>query len=86
MIVTRGLELMSKPKSLREDICHLELPGKLRKEIDSQTIDKCLPADVQYACRYWVDHLQQRRKRIRNQDAVHLLLHEHFLHWLGLKL
>lgn len=82
IIASRCLELMSRPECLREDICHLESPGKLRREIDGQTMDKCLPADLRYACRYWVDHLEQSGKRIRDQDAVHIFLQEHFLHWV----
>ena len=82
MLKTRCLELMSRPKSLRENICRLESPGMLRKEIHSQTIDDCLPGDVRYGCRYWVHHLEQSGRRIRDQDAVHIFLQEHFLHWL----
>jgi hypothetical protein len=82
MLKTRCLELMSRPKSLCENICRLESPGTLRREIHSQTIDDYLPGDVQYSCRYWVHHLEQSGRRIRDQDAVHIFLQEHFLHWL----
>jgi hypothetical protein len=81
-IAIRCLELMSSSKCLREDICHLEWPGKLRREINSQTIDKYLPADVRYACRYWVHHLEQSGKRVYDQNVVHVFLQEHFLYWL----
>jgi hypothetical protein len=79
-IVTRCLELMS--IHLGEDICHLEFLGKLRREIDIQIVDECLSADVRYACRYWVYHLEQGKRPIRDWDAVHMFLREHFLHWL----
>ena len=79
MLAASCLKLMS---SLSENICRLESPGTLRREIDSQTIDDCLPADVRYACRYWIHHLEQSGKRIRDQDTVHIFFQEHFLHWL----
>lgn len=82
MLKTRCLEIMSRPKSLRKNICRLESPGTLRREILSQTIDDCLPGDVRYSCRYWVHHLKQSGGRIRDQDAIHIFLQEHFLHWL----
>jgi hypothetical protein len=81
-IAIKCLELMSQPQCLREDICELETPGKLRTKIDSQTIDRRLPADVRYACRHWVYHLENNNRPIRDQDRVHIFLREHFLHWL----
>jgi len=81
MLATRCLELLSR-EGLRKDICHLESPGTLRREISSKTIDKYLLPGVRYACRYWTYHLEQSGRRIRDQDAVHLFLQEHFLHWL----
>jgi hypothetical protein len=75
------LELMSRPGSLGENISHLESPGTLRKEI-GQNITACLPADMQYACRYWVHHLEQAGRRVHDRDPVHKFLQTHFLHWL----
>lgn len=82
MIATKCLELMSKPECLRENICSLETPGKLRTEINCQVINDNLSADVRYACRYWVHHLEQSKSRIRDQSRVHSFLQKHFLHWL----
>jgi hypothetical protein len=79
-IATRCIELMS--GRLDENICHLEFPGKSRADIDHKRVEKYLPADVRYACRYWVHHLVEARRPIRDQDAVHTFLREHFLHWL----
>jgi len=82
MIATKCLELMSMPGGLREDMCNLNTPGKLRSEIDRQTIDNRLPSDLRYACLYWVHHLEQSKSRICDEDQVHLFLQEHFLYWL----
>lgn len=63
VLARRCLELLSRPELLKENICALSSPGTLRTEINPQTIDKCLPQDVQYACRYRVHHLEQSRER-----------------------
>src|SRR2546423_13628214 len=63
MLATKCMKLLSGPNRLRENICRLDSPGKLQGEIDSKTIDKSLPADVRYACRYWVHHLEQSKTK-----------------------
>lgn len=82
MIATKCLELLSTPLCLAENICQLESPGTLRREINPDAIKKYLPADIRYACRYWVHHLEQGRERIYDDDSVHRFLQKHFLHWL----
>jgi hypothetical protein len=82
MIATKCLELMSKPECLRENLCSLETPGKFRTEIDCRMINDSLQADVRYACRYWVHHLEQSKSPIRDQGRAHNFLQKHFLHWL----
>ena len=80
IIATRCLELMN--NCLRQNICCLECPGKLRNEIDKKILRDCLPQEVQYACQYWVRHLEQGGRRICDQDEVYVFLQQHFLHWL----
>jgi hypothetical protein len=79
-IANKCLQLMS--KCLSENICKLQTPGTLRTEIESRTVDLYLPAEVQYACRYWVYHLEQSKRRIRDGEQVHVFLQNHLLHWL----
>jgi len=80
------LELMS--RHLKQDICSLKLPGSIASEVDHSTIQRCLPLEVQYACRYWVDHLERSNVELRESESeslhnrVHAFLKEHFLHWL----
>ncbi|KAF2397937.1 hypothetical protein EJ06DRAFT_498328 [Trichodelitschia bisporula] len=77
------LELMS--RSLKEDICNIQAnqgPGKLRAEISDETIKAYLPAEVQYACQYWVHHLKNSKAPLSYQGTVQAFLQEHFLHWL----
>ena len=82
------LKLMS--RHLRQDICSLKRPGTLTSEIDPCTLQRCLPQDVRYACRYWVEHLQRSNVEIRDCDndskplhnLVHSFFKKHLLHWL----
>jgi hypothetical protein len=81
-IAFRCLDLLSNTGCLKEDICSLEKPGTLRADIDEARIEKCLPAEVQYACRYWVHHLEQGECLASAQDLVHRFLNQRFLYWL----
>ncbi|KAF2650905.1 hypothetical protein K491DRAFT_113823 [Lophiostoma macrostomum CBS 122681] len=75
------LELMSGPDGLRRDICNLSGLGTVRSEIDEGTVTRYLSPELQYACRYWVNHLQQSQQKIADRDATYLFLQKHFLHW-----
>jgi hypothetical protein len=68
--------------SLRRDICGLHAPGALASKVHSNSIQQCLPLELQYACRYWVQHLQRSKARLFDNDPVHRFLQKHFLHWL----
>ncbi|KAK4677649.1 NACHT and WD40-domain containing NOD-like receptor 2 [Podospora pseudoanserina] len=67
---------------LRRDICGLQVPGKLRSEIDQRTIDAVLPPETQYACQYWVHHLKEGKSTVQDGGPVHSFLTSHLLHWL----
>lgn len=82
ILLSKCLRLLSKPGGLQENLCKLEYPGKPRREIDQTTINDRLSPAFQYACRYWVQHLEYGKVAIHDQDAVHIFLQEHFLHWL----
>lgn len=76
------LQLMS--KSLKRDICGLGMPGVLIPEVECRhRIADYLPEPVQYACCYWVDHLQRGKTSLRDDNGpVYMFLQNHFLHWL----
>lgn len=82
MLWYQCLRLLSSPHGLRANICELSHPGQLRSEIAASTISKHLPPPVQYACRYWVYHVQSSSALLHDQDEVHTFLQDHFLHWL----
>ncbi|KAI0977457.1 vegetative incompatibility protein HET-E-1 [Xylaria arbuscula] len=69
-------------ETLSADMCQIRWPGTARTSIDPQTISDKLPPDVQYACQYWVYHVQQAGDLIVDNDQVHCFLQHYFLHWL----
>lgn len=81
-VISRCLELMCKLSGLRQDMCNFSEPGVLRSDIDGGILTRSLSPDLQYACRYWVIHLQQSQKDIVDGDATHRFLQKHLLHWL----
>jgi hypothetical protein len=80
MLAERCMRLMS--TALKQDICRLDTPGVLVAEVESGRVEKSLPPEVQYACLYWVEHLQKGRAQVHDDDQVHKFLRSHFLHWL----
>ncbi|KAK6342185.1 hypothetical protein TWF730_001664 [Orbilia blumenaviensis] len=77
-IATACLERLS---NLKQNICNLKSPGDHRATISREKIERCLPLDLQYACRYWVHHLKLAGYGIHDNDQVHDFLKKHFLHW-----
>jgi hypothetical protein len=77
------LMVMSKTPetTLRSDICSLKKQDTLGSEVDRSLIDQCLPSHVQYACRFWVNHLQRSGTLLHDDDKVHQFLRDHLLHW-----
>lgn len=73
---------MSAPNGLRQDMCGLYGIGTLRKEVKEEVVASSLPLELQYACRYWVEHLERSQLCIVDGDAVHVFLQIHLLHWL----
>jgi hypothetical protein len=82
MLASCCLELMSGSSGLRQDICNLSAPGIMIHEIDEATIAASLSPDLQYACRYWVTHLEYSKQNIVDGDTTQLFLQKHLLHWL----
>jgi hypothetical protein len=74
------LKLMS--ETLKRDICNLQQPGTLISKADKNKIKHYLPSDVQYACCYWVEHLQHSKVYLCDNYQVYKFLQEHFLHRL----
>lgn len=69
-------------QTLRKDICDMHAPGNQASQVESSWLKKCIPPEVQYACRYWVQHLQKSDAQLLDNDQVHRFLQKHLLHWL----
>jgi hypothetical protein len=67
---------------LKRDICSLHNPGALRADLESHRIEQFLPPEVQYACIYWIQHLQRSGARLSDNVQIHNFVRKHFLHWL----
>lgn len=74
------LKLMS--KHLKTDVCNLRLPGTLAAQVRIDVVKSHLPPDLQYACRYWVNHLHLGNIELSDYEVVYTFLKEHLLHWL----
>jgi hypothetical protein len=72
------IQLMS--SCLKEDVCRVGRPGALVADIQRSQIQQCLPPELQYACLYWIPHLQKSGAHLH--DQVYQFLREHLLHWL----
>ena len=79
-IAQQCLDIMS--KTLKRNICYLKTPGTLRSQIENTIVDRYLPPHIQYACQYWVSHLQKGSPNLHNSTQVYEFLQDHFLHWL----
>jgi hypothetical protein len=67
---------------LKKDICKLHTPGSQASQVQSSRIEECLPPEVQYACLYWVQHLQRGDSPVSDGEEAHRFLQDHLLHWL----
>ena len=74
------IQLMS--QTLKKDICEMHAPGSQASQVESSWIEKRLPAEVQYACLYWVQHLQRSGSQAYDGEEAHRFLQAHLLHWL----
>ncbi|KAH6714535.1 vegetative incompatibility protein HET-E-1 [Leptodontidium sp. MPI-SDFR-AT-0119] len=80
ILATSCIKLMS--QTLKKDICGMHAPGSQVSQAESSRVQKCLPPEVQYACLYWVQHLQKSGSQIYEGEEVHRFLQAHLLHWL----
>jgi hypothetical protein len=79
-LAARCIELLT--ASLKQDICGVDSPGVLATSLESSRVEQYLPLVIQYACQYWVQHLQKSGTQLLDNDKVHQFLTVHLLHWL----
>ncbi|KKP07332.1 hypothetical protein THAR02_00529 [Trichoderma harzianum] len=76
------IKLLSRNGALKDDICSLQLSGTFLSDISQTRIGQLLPAEVQYACMYWVYHLNLSNRSICDGDMVDQFLRRYLLNWL----
>lgn len=76
----RCLHLMT--ETLKRNICQLETPGTSRHVINNLVLNEHLPFELQYACQYWLGHVQKGTLSVYHATQVYLFLQTHFLHSL----
>ena len=74
------IRLMS--ASLKQYICGVDAPGTLVSDVERSQVEQSLSAEVQYACRYWIEHIRRSGTQLCDDSQVHVFLREHLLHWL----
>ena len=80
-IALRCLEIMSSQTSLKQDLCDMKQPGVARSKVDREVVDDHLAAQVQYACQYFVYHVEKSEGHFRDVQAMLVFLQTHLLHW-----
>ena len=80
-IALRCLEIMSSQTSLKQDLSAMKKPGVARSKVDRAVVDNHLAAHVQYACQYWVYHVEKSQDHFRDMHFVLEFLRKHLLHW-----
>lgn len=79
-LVENCLQLMG--STLKQDICGVNAPGTSADDVDDTQKQQCLPSEIQYACIYWVQHLENSNVLLKDGDLIHQFLIDHVLHWL----
>ena len=79
-LLVNCLKLMS--NHLRMDVCELRLSGALAGDVEKSEVEEHIPLDVQYACRYWAEHLKKSKIDLRDNNDVYVFLQKYFLYWL----
>lgn len=67
---------------LQQDICQLGDPATHRSSVDPEKINTHLPPELQYACLYWVYHMQGAGSHDGDSERVYSFLKRYFLHWM----
>ena len=67
---------------LRRNMCNLERPGIRAHDLAKADVDKFIPLPIQYACRYWIHHLQQSNIEPTEHLGIIDFFQTQFLFWL----
>ncbi|KAK8152560.1 hypothetical protein IWX90DRAFT_495886 [Phyllosticta citrichinensis] len=69
-------------KHLKEDICNLQAPGGAALDVSNDHLEEYIPANVRYACRFWIVHSLNCKPGREGDQRVLEFLQQHLLHWI----
>ncbi|UKZ54884.1 hypothetical protein TrVGV298_008698 [Trichoderma virens] len=67
---------------LHKDMCKLKKPGVKARDVSKAQVDQHIPLSVQYACSYWMRHLQQSGQDWKSHEGMVDFFRADFLGWL----
>lgn len=67
---------------LHKDMCNLKKPGTKARDVSKSRVNEYIPLSVQYACSYWIKHLQKSERYWLNHEDVLEFFQVKFLGWL----
>ncbi|KAL6696242.1 hypothetical protein J3F84DRAFT_408111 [Trichoderma pleuroticola] len=68
--------------SLPKDICKLRNPAAQARDITKDQVDKSISFPIQYACRYWIQHLEKSGRDWMDHGGMKDFFQTDFLGWL----
>lgn len=69
-------------KTLKRDIRQVKTPSTSTRDIETAVLNQNLPSRLQYACQYWIRHIQNGILTDDDIQRAYDFLRSHFLHWL----
>ena len=87
VLANHCIQLMSQ-KLRTKNLYGLRDPGPIGSQIPSEELARCLPPELQYACEYWVSHLQRSEVGVNDKQClddggqIHIFMRQCFLYWL----
>ncbi|KAL9633510.1 MAG: hypothetical protein Q9204_003363 [Flavoplaca sp. TL-2023a] len=85
-LAKHSLKIMS--NGLKRNMGQLITPGSTPEDVNRHILKDQLPKHLQYACQYWVDHLEGIsaksgvRRALPHEEAILAFFRQDFLHWL----
>lgn len=79
-LLTHCMSLMT--QCLVQNICHLPSPGTLVSAVSEVVLRQYIPPGLIYACRYWIDHIEQCQINLNDDGPVYTFLRQYSPFWL----
>jgi hypothetical protein len=79
-LLLRCLGLMA--KSLVQNICQLPSPATLVSVVSETVFRQYLPSGLIYACRHWIDHIEQSQISLDDDGPVYTFLQQYCPFWV----